>query len=148
MINRDYWKAVAESELRLRAHRAAALAKSAAQLRERVTLVRLADLAGHRIESTEGDIQPESKYIRALVDAYEAAQRGEGEWPPPIFLRSRKRGPLLVDGNHRLLAARLAGIDRIPAHVSNNVDALRTAARLQERERAFHRPGEARRRLP
>jgi hypothetical protein len=64
------------------------------------------------------------EYVRKLYEAYRAAMRGEGEWPPPIIGYHNNGKVTRADGTHRSAAATMAGVPKIPMYVFKSKDQM------------------------
>lgn len=77
-------------------------------------------------------------YIAALVDAYQCAERGEGDWPPPIPCYLDGDQIRRCDGTHRTWASLTSGVRKVPILLFASHDAVMRASqrgRMNERER-------------
>jgi hypothetical protein len=80
-------------------------------------------------------------YIHALVRAYQKAERGEGDWPPPIPCFTDGDEIKRCDGTHRSTAALRSGVLVMPIFLfPSNAAVLRAAIRGQMNvsERRLH----------
>jgi hypothetical protein len=117
--------------------------------RER-TRVHLNDmLAGHpitwidpiEIVNPPAGTQGGPAYIRALIEAYQRAERGEGEWPPGIPCFPVDGEIHRCDGTHRHWAALRSGVQVMPIFLFASKGAIYRATdrfRMTVSERRLH----------
>jgi hypothetical protein len=89
-------------------------------------------VADHCLKNYPGDCRDEVLPVAALVKHLRpfatypekvpryADEMRQGEWDhedSPIHMAHAPEGPVLIDGNHRLLAAEEAGVTHVPVHV-------------------------------
>jgi hypothetical protein len=88
----------------------------------------------HQISNWPAGILPGGySYVWAIADAYALAERGEGDWPPPIVCHSHEGEIVRADGNHRMRAALISRVRTMPIYLFPSMDALSYALDRSQR---------------